>query len=130
VTWGKDNRTVCMRLIPGSEKSTRLELRLGGADINPYLAVAASLAAGLYGIENNLKLTDEPIVGSGYDAKNAVRLSKNLHDATEKFHASPIARELFGDAFVDHYANTRRWEWREYQKAVTDWELSRYFEII
>jgi glutamine synthetase len=130
VTWGKDNRTVCMRVIPGSEKSTRLELRVGGADINPYLAVAAAIAAGLYGIENNLQLTEPMVEGNGYAAGEAVRLSRNLDEATEKFAASRIARELFGDKFVDHYANTRRWEWRESLKAVTDWELKRYFEII
>jgi glutamine synthetase len=129
-TWGKDNRTVCMRVIPGSDKSTRLETRLGGADINPYLGVAAALAAGLYGIENKLPLTDPMVEGNGYENKSATRLSRNLDEATEKFHASKIARELFGDKFVDHFANTRRWEWRQYQQSVTDWELKRYFEII
>ncbi len=130
VTWGKDNRTVCMRVIPGSEKSTRLELRVGGADINPYLAVAAALAGGLYGIENGLTLDEVATEGSGYDNKEAVRLPRTLDEATEKFYESRIARELFGDKFVEHFANTRRWEWRESQKAVTDWELKRYFEII
>jgi glutamine synthetase len=130
VTWGRDNRTVCMRVIPGSDKSTRLELRVGGADINPYLAVAAALAAGLYGIENDLPLKAPMVEGSGYDAREAVRLPRNLDEATEKFHGSKIARELFGDKFVEHFAATRRWEWRESQKAVTDWELKRYFETI
>lgn len=130
VTWARDNRTSCMRIIPGSEKSTRLELRVGGADINPYLAVAASIAAGLYGIENDMELTSKAIEGSAYAAKDAVRLSSNLSEATEKMFHSKIARELFGDKFVEHFCNTRRWEWREYQKAVTDWELRRYFEII
>lgn len=130
VTWGRDNRTVCMRVIPGSDKSTRLELRVGGADVNPYLGVAASIAAGLYGVENNLSLDVAMTEGSGYDAKDAVRLPRNLDEATEKFYESRVARELFGDKFVEHFANTRRWEWRESQKAVTDWELKRYFEII
>ncbi|MEN9835831.1 MAG: hypothetical protein RL011_2024 [Pseudomonadota bacterium] len=130
VTWGRDNRTVCMRVIPGSEKSTRLELRVGGADINPYLAIAAAIAAGLYGIENKLELTEPMTQGSGYLAKNATRLPRNLAEATEAFAKSAIARELFGDKFVDHYAATRMWEWQQYQKAITDWELKRYFEII
>ena len=130
VTWGKDNRTVCMRVIPGSEKSTRLELRVGGADINPYLAVAAAIAAGLYGIENKLELTEPMVQGSGYQARDAKLLPRNLDEAAEAFHRSPVARELFGDRFVDHFAATRQWEWRQYQKAVTDWELKRYFEII
>jgi len=130
VTWGKDNRTVCMRVIPGSDKATRLELRVGGADINPYLGVAAAIAAGLYGIAHKLQLTEPMTQGSGYLAHNAVRLPSNLEAATAAFHGSQIARELFGDAFVDHYAATRQWEWREFQKSVTDWELKRYFEII
>ena len=119
-----------MRVIPGSEKSTRLELRVGGADINPYLAVAAAIAAGLYGIENDLELDDADAVGERLRAADAARLPRTLDEATERFQRSRIARELFGDKFVDHFANTRRWEWRESQKAVTDWELKRYFEII
>ena len=130
VTWGKDNRTVCMRVIPGSEKSTRLELRVGGADINPYLAIAAAIAAGLYGIENKLELTEPMVQGSGYLARDAKPLPRSLDEATDVFQRSAVARELFGDKFVEHYAATRRWEWREYQKAITDWELKRYFEII
>ena len=130
VTWGRDNRTVCMRVIPGSEKSTRLELRVGGADINPYLAIAAAIAAGLYGIENKLELTEPMVQGSGYLARAAKPLPRSLDEATEIFQRSAVARELFGDKFVDHYAATRRWEWRESQKAITDWELKRYFEII
>ncbi|MCX6110026.1 MAG: glutamine synthetase family protein [Proteobacteria bacterium] len=130
VTWGRDNRTVCCRVIPGSEKSTRLELRVGGADINPYLAVAATLAAGLYGIEHKLQLTTPITQGSGYANRDAKLLSRNLDEATTVFRQSALARELFGDAFVEHYAATRAWEWREFQKSVTDWELKRYFEII
>jgi len=130
VTWGRDNRTVCVRVIPGSEKSTRMELRVGGADINPYLAVAAAIASGLYGIENGLELEEPMVKGSGYDAPGAPPLPRSLDEAAERMGKSKIARELFGDCFVDHYVNTRRWEWREYQKAVTDWELKRYFEII
>lgn len=128
--WGCDNRTTCLRVIPGSVKSTRLETRLGGADINPYLAVSAAMAAGLMGIKEKLPLTAKMVAGNGYQNTEGVRFSTNLSEAAELFHQSKAARTMFGDDFVDHYANTRRWEWREYQKAVTDWELRRYFEII
>ncbi len=130
VTWGIDNRTVAFRVIPGSSKSTRLESRVPGSDVNPYLAVAACVASGLYGIRHNLKLKDAAVEGSAYMASKAARLPRNLHDATEKMSQSKIARELFGDAFVDHFAQSREWEWRQFQDSVTSWELQRYFEII
>jgi glutamine synthetase len=130
MTWGVENRTVAFRVIPGSAKSTRLETRVGGADLNPYLGVAAALAAGLYGIEQKLELDSDPITGNGYEAFDAVRLPANLHEATERFERSETARALFGDAFVDHFAKTRHWEWAQSQAAVTQWELARYFEII
>lgn len=130
VSWGIDNRTVACRVIPGSEKSTRLELRVPGADVNPYLSVAAALAAGLYGIRHQLPLTLPPLTGSAYMAENAERLPRTLQDATQRMRDSPVARELFGSAFVDHYVATRDWEWRQAQEAVTSWELERYFEIV
>ena len=130
VTWGVDNRTVALRVIPGSNKSTRLETRVPGSDINPYLAVAAALAAGLYGIERGLELVDKPVVGSGYAEKRAVRLPRSLQDATFRLSESGAARELFGDAFVEHFVKTRAWEWRQFQESVTDWELRRYFELV
>jgi glutamine synthetase len=128
-TWGIDNRTVALRVIPGSSKSTRLETRVIGSDVNPYLAIAAALAAGLWGIEQKLKLTDAPITASGYHA-DVPRLPRNLDEATEKLAASKIAPQLFGKDFVDHFVSSRRWEWRQFQDAVTDYELKRYFEII
>ncbi|MEM7179964.1 MAG: glutamine synthetase family protein [Spirochaetota bacterium] len=130
VTWGIDNRTVAYRVIPGSEKSTRVEIRVAGADVNPYLAVAASIASGLYGIEKNMQLQEKAVVGNGYAVENAVRLSSNLLEATEMMRQSSLARELLGSEFIDHFAASRNWEWRESQKAVTSWELQRYFEII
>ena len=130
VTWGVDNRTVAFRVIPGSSKSTRVEVRVPGSDVNPYLAVAATVASGLYGVRKNLSLKEKPVTGSGYLAENAIRLPRNLHDATIKMQESKIARELFGDAFVDHFAKTRLWEWRQFQDSVTSWEMQRYFEII
>ncbi len=127
-TWSVDNRTAALRVIPGSAKSTRLEFRLAGADINPYLAFAACLAGGLHGIDKQLPL-GEPFSGNAYESGDAP-LPRSLEEATHRFRHSAIARQAFGDTFVDHFAATRDWEVRAYQKAVTDFELARYFEII
>ena len=129
-TWGVDNRTTAFRVIPGSSKSTRLEARITGSDINPYVALAALLASGLYGIEKNLNLTQKPIAGSAYMDKTTERLPRNLQESTQKLSQSKIARELLGEEFVDHFVKTREWEWRQFQDSVTHWELKRYFEII
>lgn len=128
--WGIDNRTTAIRAIPGGEHSARSEYRIGPADANPYLALAAALASGLYGIKH--KLTREPVRGNAYDdpGPDAVGLSSNLGEATAKFHASKVARELFGNVFVDHFAATRDWEERQARRSVTTWDLARYFEII
>jgi glutamine synthetase len=125
-----DNRTASLRIIAGSEKSTRIETRCPGADTNAYLAVAACVAAGLYGIEKGMKLTAPPLEGDSAKASRIPRLPRNLMEATANLKKSKIARELFGETFVDHYVATREWEWRQFQNAVTDWELKRYFEII
>lgn len=130
VNWGADNRTVAFRVIPASKKSTRLETRVGGSDINAYLGVAAALAAGLYGIEHKLELPHPAVVGNGYRDEAAEVLPRNLEEAANRMGESKIARELFGDAFVDHYVSSRIWEWRQFQAAVTTWERERYFEII
>jgi glutamine synthetase len=126
-TWGVDNRTTAVRAIPGRNKSTRVELRLTGADINPYLAMAASLAAGLDGIER--KLEPPPPIVDAYSG-DAPPLPRTLADATRLLRQSRVAREWLGEEFVDHYASTREWEVRQYEKAVTDWELARYFESV
>ena len=128
--WGVDNRTVACRVIPGSVKSTRLEVRAGGADINPYLAIAACLAAGAYGIANKLPLNIAAVEGNGYENKSGAKLPGSLIEAVTKFQRSKVVTELFGAEFVDHFAASREWEWRQYQQSVTDWELKRYFEII
>ncbi len=128
-TWGVDNRTASLRVIAGSPKSTRLETRISGSDINAYLALAAAVASGLYGIERKLKLDTAPVQGSAY-LSPAERLPRNLLNASEKMADSKIARELFGAPFVEHFVDTRMWEWRQFQDAVTDWEFKRYFEII
>jgi len=129
-TWGLDNRTASFRVIAGSPKSTRLETRCPGADMNPYLATAAVLAAGLSGLEKNLKLTTKPIHGTNQGAENIPRAPRTLIETTRNFRNSKLARDWFGDDFVDHFAATREWEWRQWLDAVTDWELKRYFEII
>jgi len=130
LTWGMDNRTTAVRVIKGGNKATRIELRVPGADSNPYLAMAASLAAGLYGVKNKLKLNINATTGNGYrDTSNGI-LPNNLPEATKKMAESKISRELFGDAFVDHFTKTREWEWQRFIGEVTDWELKRYFEII
>ena len=130
VAWAIDNRTVPFRVISGGEKSTRLETRVPGSDVNPYLAIAGCLASGLYGIEKGLKLKDKPLTGSAYHSETSKRLPKNLYDATMRMSDSKIAREIFGDVFVDHFVKTRLWEWKQFQNSVTSWELKRYFEII
>ena len=130
VTWGIDNRTAALRVIKGGRKATRLETRVSGSDINPYLGVAAALASGLYGIERGLRLQQEAIKGSAYQADGAARLPTNLAQAAERMGRSEVARELFGEAFVDHYVNTRLWEWRQFEQQVTHWERQRYLEII
>ncbi len=129
-TWGVDNRTASFRVIAGSPKSTRLETRCPGADVNPYLAMAAVIAAGLHGVEKGLKLTAAPITGTNEGAEHIARAPRSLIETTRIFQRSDIARDWLGDTFVDHYAATREWEWRQWQDAVTDWELKRYFEII
>ena len=129
-TWGIDNRTASFRVIAGSPKSTRLETRCPGSDVNPYLAVAACIAAGLHGIERKLPLTAAPVSGTNVGAENVPRAPRSLIETTQIFRRSETARDWFGDAFVDHFAATREWEWRQWQDAVTDWERKRYFEII
>ncbi len=129
-TWGMDNRTASFRVIRGSAKSTRLETRCPGADVNPYLAMAAVIAAGLHGVEKGLKLTAPPVTGTNQGAENVPRAPRTLIETTRIFQKSEIARDFLGDTFVDHFAATRDWEWRQWLDGVTDWELKRYFEII
>jgi glutamine synthetase len=133
LAWGVENRTTALRVIPGSEKSQRVEFRVAAADANPYLAAAAVLGAGLLGIEEKLKL-GRPVTGNAYEVQNKLsedfQLPGNLAEAVDNLEKSSKARSLFGKEFVEHFLISRRWEVREYQKAVTDWQLQRYFEII
>lgn len=127
-TWGVENRTTALRVIPGSPSSTRVEYRFAAADMNPYIAMAASVASGLYGIERELPLPPET-QGNGYEAK-AEALPATLREAAARLSECKEARELLGEPFVEHYLRTRDWECRQFESAVTKWELERYFEII
>ncbi|RMG10455.1 MAG: glutamine synthetase [Deltaproteobacteria bacterium] len=131
-TWGIENRTCALRVITGPGKNaTRVEVRATGADINPYVAYAATVGAGLYGIEQGLEPT-EPVTGNAYEAKGAKArpLPRSLKDAVSALKRSRAAREILGEDFVDHYVRTREWEVRAFEGAVTDWELKRYFELV
>jgi glutamine synthetase len=130
-TWGYENRTCALRVIGGSEKTQRVEVRIGAADINPYIALAAAIGSGLWGMENRIE-PDPPVEGNAYAAETAPEraLPQTLWEAAQRLKASRAARDLFGDAFVDHYSATREWEEKEARKAITDWQLARYFEII
>jgi len=129
-TWGVDNRTASFRVLVPNPKAARLETRCPGADVNPYLAMAAVIAAGLYGVEKGLKLKMPPITGTNQGAEDVPRAPRTLIETTRLFKQSTIARDWLGDDFVDHFAATREWEWRQWLDGVTDWELKRYFEII
>jgi glutamine synthetase len=130
-TWGVENRTCALRVIQGGAKSQRVEYRIAAADMNPYLALAVAIGSGLWGIEHHVE-PDEPISGNAYDRKLPPerQLPRTLSEAAERLARSRVAQELFGAPFVAHYAATREWEEREFRRAVTDWELDRYFEII
>ncbi|MBQ0984291.1 glutamine synthetase [Streptomyces sp. F63] len=125
VAWGPDNRTCALRVI-GHGPSHRLENRLPGGDVNPYLAVAGMIAAGLYGVENELD-PGEPCTGNAY-AGEAEHVPTTLREAADRWEASPLARAAFGDEVVEHYLTMARVEQRAYDSAVTDWERYRSFE--
>ncbi|UCB55139.1 MAG: glutamine synthetase, partial [Thiotrichales bacterium] len=128
---GIDNRTCAIRIIPGSEKSHRLEYRIAAADANPYVILSAVIAAGLWGIENEADI-EAMVEGNAYDQTfpENLQLAPNLLQATQRYKASDTARSCFGSEFVDHFAASREWEVREFDKHISDWELKRYFEII
>ena len=130
-TWGVDNRTVAVRVIPGSENSHRLEYRVPGSDVNPYLSMAAAIGSGLLGIEQEIE-PDEISTGNAYERQIPIarQLPPNLEAAAEIFGGSKAAADLFGPAFTQHFAGSRLFEARQFTRAVTDWELKRYFEIL
>jgi glutamine synthetase len=125
VAWGKDNRTCSLRVV-GHGPSLRVENRLPGGDVNPYLAMAAMIAAGLHGIDNELPLEDE-IAGSAYFSDKP-RVPTNLREARELFANSEAAGVAFGEEVVEHYLNMARVEIEAFEAAVTDWERYRTFE--
>ncbi len=130
-TWGVENRTTAIRVIPAGPKGQRSEYRIAPADANPYLTASAALASGLRGLDERLELPPA-IEGNAYaDPEAAMRpLPTSLREAATALRQSDLAREAFGDAFVEHYAATREWEDRAFRQAVSDWDLARYFEII
>ena len=132
-TWGVENRTAAIRVIPGSAASQRIECRAGGADANPYLAGAAILGAALLGIREKLS-PGKAMIGNAYEQEDSLpselKFPTSLGEAADLFESSNQARELFGSDFVDHFVMTRRWEVSEYHRHVNDWQLGRYFEVI
>jgi glutamine synthetase len=127
VMWSEDNRTAGFRLCGMGTKGIRMECRIGGADLNPYLAFAALIAAGLAGIDEKLTL-QEPFVGDAYQASELPEVPRTLRHAIETLENSKMLREAFGDDVIEHYVHTARWEQMEYDRRITDWELHRGFE--
>ena len=132
-TWGVENRTTALRVIGGSESAQRVEFRVGSADGNPYLVSAANLVSGLTGIFEGQD-PGMPVSGNAYELESELpeefQLCGNLRDANREFQRSEVAARMLGNVFVEHYAASRDWEVREYERAVNDWQLHRYFEII
>jgi glutamine synthetase len=125
IAWGSDNRTCALRVV-GAGRGARVENRVPGGDVNPYLALAAMVAAGLYGIEHSLDLAPE-LVGNAYTS-GLPTVPRTLRDARDAFAGSAVAREVFGDEVVDHYTHMADVELAAFDAAVTDWELRRSFE--
>ena len=125
--WSTDNRTAGYRLVGADTAAVRIECRVGGADLNPYLAFAAQLAAGIAGIEQNLALEPEA-TGDIYRSGRLREIPRTLRAATEALRKSTMLRAAFGDEVVDHYLRAARWEQSEYDRVVTDWEIARGFE--
>ncbi|GCE13733.1 glutamine synthetase family protein [Tengunoibacter tsumagoiensis] len=137
-SWGMDNRTCAVRVINSGRKAIRIENRVPGSDANFYLVFSAMLASGLYGIEQKLELPPR-LDGNAYNPANLARaisagelhvLPRNLTTATDLFGQSAFAKEYLGADFVEHFVATRRWEVKEFEKAVTNWERRRYLELI
>jgi glutamine synthetase len=136
VSWGLEHRAASIRLIApptASAKATRFEVRVPGADTNPHFVLAAILALGWRGVQKKLEISIPPL-GKGEDvgeADKGQRLAKSLKEATDRFmRKESVAREVFGDEFVDHFGGTRQHEIRLWDEAVTDWEVRRYIETV
>jgi glutamine synthetase len=129
-SWGIDNRTCAIRAIVGGPSATRLEYRQTAADMNPYIAIATCLAAGLWGVERKA-MPPPPATGDASStAAQYALLPRTLREANAQLSQSAVARGILGEAFVDHYVRTRDWEVRQYERAVSEWELRRYFEAV
>lgn len=137
-TWGLENRTCAIRVINNGKRAIRVENRVPGADANFYLVFAALLASGLYGIERKLQLPAR-LQGNAYDAATVAQalasgqikaLARNLTASANLLEQSDFAREYLGEDFIEHYVATRRWEVKEHERAVTNWERRRYLELI
>jgi glutamine synthetase len=129
--WGIETRTPSLRMITGSPTATHLENRVPGSDVNPYLGLAATLAAGLQGIEKGLT-PPAPVRSNAYDlpADTAPPLPRTLTESIERLATSELARDWFGEEFVADYVTMRRWEVERYNRVVTAWERERYLEMI
>jgi len=127
IIWSRDNRTAGFRLCGEGTKAIRMECRVGGADLNPYLAFAALIAAGLAGLDEKLDLA-KPFEGDAYQASRLPEIPRTLREATETMAKSKMLKAALGGEVVDHYVNTARWEQFEYDRRITDWELHRGFE--
>lgn len=125
--WSKDNRTAGYRLCGEASKGIRIECRVGGSDLNPYLAMAALLAAGIDGIERKLDLQPE-FKGDAYGSQDAQQIPATLRDATKTLDDSKMLRAAFGDDVIDHYVRAAKWEQEEFDRKITDWEVARGFE--
>lgn len=125
--WSVDNRTAGFRLCGADTKGVRVECRIGGSDLNPYLAIAAQLAAGIKGLEEKLELP-KPTTGDIYETKSAKRIPHSLRDATDTLRKSALLRNAFGDGVIDHYVRAAEWEQEEFDRVVTDYEVARGFE--
>ena len=125
--WSKDNRTAGYRLCGEGSKAIRIECRVGGSDINPYLAMAALIAAGIAGIEGKMEL-EAPFVGDAYGGNNIREIPGTLRDATAAMNSSKMLLDAFGEDVIEHYTRCAEWEQEEYDRRVTDWEVARGFE--
>ena len=125
--WSVDNRTAGFRLCGADTKGVRVECRIGGSDLNPYLAIAAQLAAGIKGLEDKLELP-KPTTGDIYETKSAKRIPHSLRNATDTLRKSALLRNAFGDGVIDHYVRAAEWEQEEFDRVVTDYEVARGFE--
>jgi glutamine synthetase len=127
IIWSRDNRTAGFRLCGEGSKGIRIECRIGGADLNPYLAFAGLIAAGLAGIDEKLAL-DKPFAGDAYQGTKLADIPRTLRDATDTLAKSKMLKQALGEDVVEHYVHTAKWEQFEYDRRITDWELNRGFE--